>query len=174
MAGGVTGITMPGGGGITANPQAPIQFSLEAAWALPAKLAFWSVCGFELLVIGMISRDIPYIWMLLLTLPHLFRLGPASALFTAKMTSVAATGATIAVMARWARSELPDAASAWGTVLAIVGSIALGGIAYASLSNKLSNSIKTGNTRGDSIEKLTEQIHESGQCLITNADHTLK
>ncbi|HUR45489.1 MAG TPA: glycosyltransferase, partial [Candidatus Saccharimonadales bacterium] len=42
---------------------------LRTAWSLPAKLAFWSLCGFELLVIGMTSRDIPYIWMLLLTLP---------------------------------------------------------------------------------------------------------
>jgi len=42
---------------------------LRTAWALPARLAFWSVCAFELLIIGMISRDIPYIWMLLLTLP---------------------------------------------------------------------------------------------------------
>ncbi|MDB6031921.1 MAG: glycosyl transferase family 2 [Verrucomicrobiales bacterium] len=42
---------------------------LRGAWSLPAKVAFWSLCGFELLIIGVLSRDLPYIWMLLLTLP---------------------------------------------------------------------------------------------------------
>ena len=42
---------------------------LRSAWSLPAKVAFWGLCGFELLIIGLISSDLPYIWMLLLTLP---------------------------------------------------------------------------------------------------------
>ena len=29
---------------------------LRTAWALPAKFAFWGLCGFELLIIGMISQ----------------------------------------------------------------------------------------------------------------------
>lgn len=42
---------------------------LRSAWSLPAKVAFWGLCGFELLIIGLLSSDLPYIWMLLLTLP---------------------------------------------------------------------------------------------------------
>jgi hypothetical protein len=42
---------------------------LRSAWSLAAKVAFWGLCGFELLIIGLLARDLPYIWMLLLTLP---------------------------------------------------------------------------------------------------------
>jgi hypothetical protein len=36
---------------------------------LLAKLAFWSFTGFEMLVIGMVSEEQPWLWMLLLTMP---------------------------------------------------------------------------------------------------------
>jgi len=42
---------------------------LRAYWSLLAKLAFWSFTGFELLVIGMVSEEQPWLWMLLLTMP---------------------------------------------------------------------------------------------------------
>jgi len=44
---------------------------LRAYWSLLAKLAFWSFTGFELLVIGIVSRDQPWLWMVLLTMPVL-------------------------------------------------------------------------------------------------------
>ncbi|HXI51524.1 MAG TPA: glycosyltransferase family 2 protein, partial [Candidatus Saccharimonadales bacterium] len=42
---------------------------LRAYWSLLAKLAFWSFTGFEMLVIGMVSEEQPWLWMLLLTMP---------------------------------------------------------------------------------------------------------
>jgi glycosyltransferase involved in cell wall biosynthesis len=42
---------------------------LRAYWSLLAKLAFWSAFGFELLVIGIVRHDLPWFWMLLLTMP---------------------------------------------------------------------------------------------------------
>ncbi len=42
---------------------------LQAQWSLLAKLAFWSALGFELLVIGIVRHDQPWLWMLLLTMP---------------------------------------------------------------------------------------------------------
>jgi GT2 family glycosyltransferase len=42
---------------------------LRAFWALPGVLAFWSFLLFELLVIGIVSKDQPWLWMLLLTMP---------------------------------------------------------------------------------------------------------
>jgi glycosyltransferase involved in cell wall biosynthesis len=42
---------------------------LRAHWSLLAKLAFWSAFGFELLVIGIVRHDLPWFWMLLLTMP---------------------------------------------------------------------------------------------------------
>jgi hypothetical protein len=38
-------------------------------WSLAAKLAFWGLFGFETLVVGVISREQPWLWMLLLTIP---------------------------------------------------------------------------------------------------------
>jgi hypothetical protein len=42
---------------------------LRGYWSLLAKLAFWSFTGFELLVIGIVSRDQPWLWLVLLTMP---------------------------------------------------------------------------------------------------------
>ena len=42
---------------------------LRASWSLPGVLAFWSFLLFELLVIGIVSKDQPWLWMLLLTMP---------------------------------------------------------------------------------------------------------
>jgi glycosyltransferase involved in cell wall biosynthesis len=42
---------------------------LRAYWSLLGKLAFWSASGFELLVIGIVRHDLPWFWMLLLTMP---------------------------------------------------------------------------------------------------------
>jgi len=42
---------------------------LRAYWSLPAKVAFWSCLAFELLVIGVVARAVPWLWMLLLTMP---------------------------------------------------------------------------------------------------------
>jgi glycosyltransferase involved in cell wall biosynthesis len=41
---------------------------LRAFWSLPAKLAFWSAFGFELLVIGIVRSEQPWLWMLLPTI----------------------------------------------------------------------------------------------------------
>src|SRR4030095_1144078 len=42
---------------------------LQGFWSLPAKLAFWSAFAFELLVIGIVRSEQPWLWMLLLTMP---------------------------------------------------------------------------------------------------------
>jgi glycosyltransferase involved in cell wall biosynthesis len=42
---------------------------LRASWSLPGVLAFWSFLMFELLIIGIVSPDQPWLWMLLLTMP---------------------------------------------------------------------------------------------------------
>ena len=42
---------------------------LQAYWSLLAKLAFWSTFGFELLLIGVVRQELPWFWMLLLTMP---------------------------------------------------------------------------------------------------------
>jgi glycosyltransferase involved in cell wall biosynthesis len=42
---------------------------LRACWSLLGKLAFWSASGFELLVIGIVRHELPWFWMLLLTMP---------------------------------------------------------------------------------------------------------
>jgi hypothetical protein len=44
---------------------------LRASWSLPAKLAFWSAFGFEMLIIGVVAGEVPWLWMLLLTMPVL-------------------------------------------------------------------------------------------------------
>jgi O-antigen biosynthesis protein len=38
-------------------------------WSLAAKLAFWSVFGFEMLIVGFVAKEEPWLWMLLLTIP---------------------------------------------------------------------------------------------------------
>ena len=44
---------------------------LNAGWSLLAKVLFWSACGLELLLIGVVVSAVPWLWMLLLSLPLL-------------------------------------------------------------------------------------------------------
>ena len=44
---------------------------LNATWSLPARIAFWSTCGGELLVIGLLAPAHPWIWMLLVSMSAL-------------------------------------------------------------------------------------------------------
>jgi hypothetical protein len=44
---------------------------LRAAWSLPATVLFWTACGLELLLIGFVASVVPWLWMLLLSLPLL-------------------------------------------------------------------------------------------------------
>jgi hypothetical protein len=46
-----------------------VRCRLRARWALRARVAFWSLCGFELLVCGFVGPRLPWLWLLLLTLP---------------------------------------------------------------------------------------------------------
>jgi GT2 family glycosyltransferase len=46
-----------------------LRCRLRARWSLQAKVAFWSLCGFELLVLGFVGALLPWLWLLLLTLP---------------------------------------------------------------------------------------------------------
>jgi hypothetical protein len=40
-----------------------------AYWSLAAKLSFWAAFAFEMLIIGVVAREEPWLWMLLLTIP---------------------------------------------------------------------------------------------------------
>ena len=44
---------------------------LNAGWSLLAKVLFWGAAGLELLLIGLVANAVPWLWMLLLTLPLL-------------------------------------------------------------------------------------------------------
>jgi hypothetical protein len=46
-----------------------LRCRLQSAWSLQAKLAFWGVLALELLLIGLVGTERPWIWMILLTLP---------------------------------------------------------------------------------------------------------
>ena len=46
-----------------------IRCRLRARWALRTRVAFWSLCGLELLICGLLGRRLPWLWLLLLTLP---------------------------------------------------------------------------------------------------------
>lgn len=48
-----------------------LRCRLRARWSLQAKVAFWSLCGFELLVLGLVGAKIPALWLILLTLPFM-------------------------------------------------------------------------------------------------------
>ncbi|MDB6068701.1 MAG: glycosyl transferase family 2 [Pedosphaera sp.] len=48
-----------------------IRCRLRTAWSLQAKVVFWAVFGFELLVIGFAGRWMPWLWSFLLTMPLL-------------------------------------------------------------------------------------------------------
>ncbi|HSU55658.1 MAG TPA: glycosyltransferase, partial [Candidatus Dormibacteraeota bacterium] len=46
-----------------------LRCRLRARWSLQATAAFWSLCGFELVVLGFVGTLLPWLWLLLLTLP---------------------------------------------------------------------------------------------------------
>ena len=46
-----------------------IRSRLKTRWTLLAKMAFWSMAGLELLVIGFVGSVLPGVWLFLLTLP---------------------------------------------------------------------------------------------------------
>ena len=46
-----------------------IRCRLRTRWSLLATVSFWSAFGFELLVIGFVGRWVPWLWLLLLTMP---------------------------------------------------------------------------------------------------------
>jgi hypothetical protein len=46
-----------------------LRCRLRTRWSLQAKVAFWALCGFELLVLGFVGAWLPWLWALLLTLP---------------------------------------------------------------------------------------------------------
>jgi len=46
-----------------------IRCHLRTRWALRARVAFWSLCGFELLICGFVGPRLPWWWLILLTLP---------------------------------------------------------------------------------------------------------
>jgi len=48
-----------------------LRCRLRAKWSLQAKIVFWALCGFELLVLGFVRTQIPWLWFTLLTLPLL-------------------------------------------------------------------------------------------------------
>ena len=46
-----------------------IRCRLRGRWALRSRVAFWTLCGFELLICGFVGPRLPWLWLLLLTLP---------------------------------------------------------------------------------------------------------
>jgi len=44
---------------------------LSAGWSLLGKLAFWAAFAFEMLLIGVVAHEQPWLWMILLTMPLL-------------------------------------------------------------------------------------------------------
>ena len=46
-----------------------LRCRLRPTWSLAAKIAFWALFALELLIIGVLSPSLPYIWMLLLSMP---------------------------------------------------------------------------------------------------------
>ena len=46
-----------------------IRCRLRVRWALRARVAFWTLGGFELLICGFVGPRLPWLWLLLLTLP---------------------------------------------------------------------------------------------------------
>jgi GT2 family glycosyltransferase len=46
-----------------------VRCRLRSRWALRTKVAFWSLCGFELLLCGIVGSRLPWLWGLLATLP---------------------------------------------------------------------------------------------------------
>lgn len=46
-----------------------IRCRLRTTWSLPAKVALCVAIGFELLIIGFVGQEMPWLWFILLTLP---------------------------------------------------------------------------------------------------------
>ena len=46
-----------------------IRCRLRTFWSLPAYIVFWATLGCELLIIGSLWRLMPWLWLLLLTMP---------------------------------------------------------------------------------------------------------
>jgi GT2 family glycosyltransferase len=46
-----------------------VRCRLRARWALRARVAFWSLGGLSLLICGLVGPQLPWMWLLLLTLP---------------------------------------------------------------------------------------------------------
>jgi len=46
-----------------------IRCRLRPRWSLRGRVTFWSLCGFELLLCGFFGGRLPWLWLLLLTLP---------------------------------------------------------------------------------------------------------
>jgi O-antigen biosynthesis protein len=46
-----------------------LRCRLRARWSLRTKVAFWGLCGLELLICGFIAPRLPWLWLLLLSLP---------------------------------------------------------------------------------------------------------
>jgi GT2 family glycosyltransferase len=46
-----------------------IRCRLRARWALRTRVAFWSLCGTDLLICGLVGHHSHWLWLLLLTLP---------------------------------------------------------------------------------------------------------
>jgi hypothetical protein len=49
--------------------QQMVRCRLRSAWSLQARAAFWAALGFELLVCGIVGKWLPWLWLLLLTVP---------------------------------------------------------------------------------------------------------
>lgn len=54
---------------VYAGGKMSLRCRVSAGWSLQSKLAFWAVFGLELLLIGIVGTDRPWIWMILLILP---------------------------------------------------------------------------------------------------------
>ncbi len=48
-----------------------IRCRLRTAWSLQAKVAFWSAFGFELLILGLVGKWLPWLWCLVVSMPLL-------------------------------------------------------------------------------------------------------
>ncbi len=58
-------------GEYTTDGRQRIRCRLTPAWTFPARVAFWSILGATLLIIGLVERRYPWLWSLLLVLPLL-------------------------------------------------------------------------------------------------------
>lgn len=56
---------------VTNAGQQMFRCRLNAGWSLLAKVTFWTSCALELLLLGFMAASVPWLWMILLTLPLL-------------------------------------------------------------------------------------------------------